>query len=183
MYVNNVIRPLKLWCFILLNASASITFARTPGAGRGHFSLTCQQSAIWPIRSWYQRTGGIKTTSTGSPAFFFSLRPRTAFFARRSCFSPRCTWEPVHRLSNIRHTLGISVVKSYNINHMWSNFMEIVSLILGEVKRKPILCILWNTVLVFKSASVLFVELWRIAQSECPWNLAVTYFTCSTSCP
>ena len=53
-------------------------------------SLTCQQSVIWPIRSWHQNLvswmGGIKTVFRLPQAMFFFL------------FLLCSTWEPVHRL-------------------------------------------------------------------------------------
>ena len=67
-----------------VSAVARATDFQWHSRARGYFSsLTCQQSAIWPIRSTRIRIswmGGMKTKSTGSPAFFFSPRPRSSIF-------------------------------------------------------------------------------------------------------
>ena len=60
-----------------------------------HWPFTCQQSAIWPIRSWYQNlfslTGDIKTKSTGYPSLF-SHPPPTPLWSQ---FTGYCltSWE------------------------------------------------------------------------------------------
>ena len=60
-----------------------------------HWPFTCQQSVIWPIRSWYQNlfslTGDIKTKSTGYPSLF-SHPPPTPLWSQ---FTGYCltSWE------------------------------------------------------------------------------------------
>ena len=124
IYVNKVTRPVKLWCFLGLNASASITFARTwvVFAERGIYSFNIHTSLVTSRRSYLSDhdtnpiswMGAIRTKCTGSPAPFSPPRPRSAHFASRFSFRPAPLNSPT---TGYKVSIETAVENFYRINN------------------------------------------------------------------